>query len=158
MRKTRVYADTSVFGGALDDQFAEPTKRFFQRVRDGELMLLVSRMVLREIRSAPKTIQKILTDLPPGAVEYVEVDDDVEALADAYVEARIVGPASKDDAVHVAAATVAQADLILSWNFRHIVNYSRIHKYNAVNALNDYAEIEIHSPLEIGHVDEDQNI
>lgn len=158
MRKIRVYADTSVFGGPLDKQFAGPSSRFFQRVKAGEFVLVVSRMVLRELYAAPEEVRKGLTDLPSSALEYIEVDEDVETLADAYLAAGIVGPASRDDAVHVAAATAAGADLILSWNFRHIVNYNRIHKYNGVNALNGYPAIEIHSPLEIDDADEDKDI
>ena len=65
---------------------------------------------------------------------------------------------TRGDKSHVAAATVARADLILSWNFKHIVNYDRIHKYNGVNALNGYKAIEIHSPLELVYGDEDEDI
>ena len=54
-----------------------------------------------------------------------------------------------NDAGHVAAATVAGADLIVSWNFRHIVHYDKIRAYNAVNLLHGYREIEIRSPLEV---------
>ena len=36
-----------------------------------------------------------------------------------------------------------------SWNFRHIVNFQKIPRYNAVNTLNGYKEIAIYSPLEV---------
>jgi len=85
----------------------------------------------------------------------VSVDPEVEALADAYVLARVIGQASRADAIHVAAATFAEADMILSWNFKHIVNFNRIGKYNAVNVLNGYKAIEIRSPAEVVHDDED---
>ena len=62
------------------------------------------------------------------------------------------------DALHVAAASAAGADLILSWNFRHIVNFDRIHKYNGVNALKGYPPIEIHSPLEMSDEDKTQDV
>ena len=82
----------------------------------------------------------------------------MEALAQAYVSAGVVGHANQTDALHVAAATVARADLVLSWNFRHIVNYNRIRGYNGVNALNGYPPIEIHSPLELDHGDEGEDV
>jgi len=69
-----------------------------------------------------------------------------------------LGQASRDDAVHVATATSAGADLVLSWNFKHIVNYDRIHKYNAINLLNGYQQIEIRSPLEMTYEDENEDI
>ncbi len=65
-----------------------------------------------------------------------------------------MGSGSRGDAIHVAAATVAGADLVLSWNFKHIVNYDRIHKYNAVNLLNGYRQIDIRSPMELTHGEE----
>jgi len=61
------------------------------------------------------------------------------------------------DALHVALATVTGCDLIVSWNFKHIVNYRKIQQYNAVNALHGYGSIAIYSPLEV--VDnEDQDV
>ena len=62
------------------------------------------------------------------------------------------------DALHVAAATVARADLILSWNFKHIVNYQRIRRFNGVNALEGYVAIEIRSPLELGDEIENEDV
>ena len=76
-------------------------------------------------------------------------------LADEYVRAGVLGPASADDATHVAAATVAGADLIVSWNFRHIVNYNRIRGFNAVNVRMGYRAITILSPREVIDVDEE---
>ena len=51
----------------------------------------------------------------------------------------------------MAAATVARADLILSWNFKHLVRYDKVRKFNGVNALNGYPAIDIRSPLEVAH-------
>ena len=55
--------------------------------------------------------------------------------------------------MHVAVATVARADLILSWNFRHLVNYDRILKFNSINMAEGYQHIEIRSPMEVGYDD-----
>ena len=49
----------------------------------------------------------------------------------------------------MAAATVADADLILSWNFRHIVNYDRIRGFNGINLKHGYRTMSIMSPMEI---------
>ncbi len=77
-------------------------------------------------------------------------------MAQAYVDAEVLGEASFADAIHVAAATVARADVIVIWNFKHIVNYNRIRKFNGVNALEGYTQIDIRSPLEME--DEDENV
>ncbi len=79
----------------------------------------------------------------------VAFDERVLALREAYLSAGILGPDWADDAGHVAAATVGGADLIVSWNFRHIVHFEKIRLYNAVNALNNYRAVEIRSPLEV---------
>ncbi len=60
--------------------------------------------------------------------------------------------------IHVAAATIGRADVVVSWNFRHLVNYDRIRKYNGVNELNGYPRVEIRSPLEMGSDDENQDV
>ena len=158
MAKVRVYLDTSVFGGIKDEEFAEPTRRFFERVKRGEYMILFSLETLRELRRAPTEVRAVLEDLPEGCLERVAVDAEVEALARAYIGAGILSRASESDALHVAAASVARADLILSWNFQHIVNYERIHKYSGINELNGYPPIEIHSPLEMGDGGQDQDL
>ena len=72
--------------------------------------------LLRELESAPAEVKKILDDIPNELLEGVQVDLEVESLADAYVAAGVLGKTSRSDAIHVAAATVAQADLIVSWN------------------------------------------
>lgn len=73
----------------------------------------------------------------------------------AYIDAGAIGLANRADAIHVATATMVRADLVVSWNFRHIVNVDRIHKYSAVNLMRGYPQTEIHGPLEMGHGHED---
>ena len=155
MRSMRVYVDTSVFGGRHDEEFRTPSQRFFDRVQHGEFVVLVSDITTRELESAPEEVQKTLRDLPEGSLEQVFVDAEAGALKEAYISAGVVGRASEDDAQHVAVATVAEADMILSWNFRHIVNRDLIRKYNAVNVLKGYRQIDIYSPLEIVYGDEE---
>jgi hypothetical protein len=156
VRKIRVYVDTSVFGGVYDPEFAGPSQEFFDRVREGRHVVLVSSAVYDELQLAPENVRKLLEDLPPHAVEDVPMDVQVRQLAEAYIASGVVNNARRNDARHVAAETIARADLILSWNFRHIVNFDRIRKFNGINLLNGYTHIEIHSPLELlGYGDED---
>ncbi len=158
MRKLRVYVDTSVFGGTDDEEFAVASRRFFERIHGGEFIILISQVTVDELQGAPAMVGRIFADLPAESVVFVRADPEAAALAQAYIDAKILGKSSLADALHVAAATVAGADLILSWNFRHIVNYDRIRKYNGVNALRGYPPIEIHSPLEIGDVNENKSL
>jgi predicted nucleic acid-binding protein len=156
MRNIRVYVDTSVFGGTEDEEFSAPSRQFFERVHRGEFEVLVSQITVDELAGAPATVQRVLKEIPDESLILVSANQESAALAEAYVDAGILGPSSLADALHVATATVAGADLILSWNFRHIVNYDRIRRYHGVNALKGDPPIEIHSPLEMSNVDENQ--
>jgi predicted nucleic acid-binding protein len=154
----RVYVDTSVFGGIADKEFASESRRFFDKAREGIYHILVSRLTYAELAEAPVSVQGVLQSLGAENSEVVEVKDDAIDLARAYIAAGVVGKASEDDALHVAVAVVEGADLILSWNFRHIVNYDRIRKYNAVNLMKGFRVIEIRSPIEMIYGDEDQEV
>jgi hypothetical protein len=155
MRRIRVYVDTSVFGGTQDEEFAETSRRFFRRVQSGEYTVLLSAHTVDELMPAPDQVLGVLRDLPQHCVETVASSDEAEVLAKAYIEAGALGEASHMDALHVAAATVAGADLILSWNFKHIVCYDRIQLFNGVNVLHGYRDLDIRSPLEMDHGDEE---
>lgn len=61
----------------------------------------------------------------------------------------IVGPGSRSDALHVALATIGRVDVMVSWNFKHIVNLNRIRLFNAVNLEQGYGLIEIRTPMEV---------
>ena len=147
--------ETSVFGGVDDEEFADASRRFFERVRRGWCIPVVSEITYGELRDAPEAVQRVLQNIADQGLEEVPINAQVEELADAYIASKALGLASRVDAVHVAAATVGDADLILSWNFKHIVNYERIRVFNSVNMLNGYRLIDIRSPLEIAYEAED---
>jgi len=73
MRKTRVYVDTSVFGGVNDDEFAEPSRRFLARLKGGEFTVVVSAELQRELGSAPTAVRKELDDISDELLERVAV-------------------------------------------------------------------------------------
>ena len=60
-----------------------------------------------------------------------------------------MGKTHVNDAHHVALASVAGADMIVSWNFRHIVHHEKIRAFNAVNLKEGYGILAIYSPLEV---------
>jgi predicted nucleic acid-binding protein len=151
---TRVYADTSVFGGVFDLEFARTSKAFFDRVRDGTFELVVSAVVQAEIAPAPKAVRELLDDLLPMA-DVVRITAGALELRNAYLQAGILTPAWAEDALHVALATLAGCAMIVSWNFKHIVHYRKIPLYNAVNTLRGYGKIEIYSPREVVEDDEE---
>jgi hypothetical protein len=146
MKKNRIYADTSVFGGVFDPEFAKVSEKFFNDVRKGHHILIISEIVDRELESAPLYVRQFYADLPVGSAEYIDFSDEMADLRDAYLSAKVVASRFKEDAAHVASATVARADLIISWNFRHMVKWDRIRAFNAVNLILGYPIMTIMSP------------
>lgn len=149
MRTPRVYIDTSVVGGCLDEEFETPSRALFERALEGKAVLLVSDLLIRELARAPEGVRKVLAALPSNCVEIVTESAEARELRDAYLKTRVVGRSSASDALHVALATVARADIVVSWNFKHLVHYDKIRMFNAVNLMRGYAVIEIRTPREV---------
>ncbi|MFC1582837.1 PIN domain protein [Planctomycetota bacterium] len=149
MKNMMIYADTSVFGGCFDDEFDKASRTFFNEVKDGKYGLLLSLTTLTELNHAPENVKEVLAGIPIDSIQMIDHSEEVSELRDRYIEAEIVGESSKADAEHIAYATVAGADYVVSWNFKHIVHYEKINGYNAVNILNGYKLMAIYSPMEI---------
>lgn len=152
-RPIRAYLDTSVFGGVFDEGFDEASKAFIESIHAGRVIAMVGSTTLAELAMAPEAVQKVLMDLPRERVVRCGITEEVERLREANLDAKVLTPKWTDDATHVATATVHDADLLVSWNFRHIVNYDKIRLFNAVNTRLGYRSIAIHSPLELQHGD-----
>jgi len=148
-RPIRVYADTSVFGGCFDDEFQSGSERFFEEVRQGRFVLVISDVTLDELELAPEEVRNVLAGVPNEQIEVVNTSPESTDLRDAYLQAGVVGPASSNDAAHIAVATVANVDLVVSWNFKHIVHFEKIGGYAGVNSLRGYRSPRIHSPREV---------
>jgi hypothetical protein len=118
-------------------------------------VVLVSPVTLREIRRAPARVQDILDDLPEECVEFVDAEEEGDALADAYLATGALRRGAGDDAAHVATATVAGADMILSWNFRDILRYDRKKMFHGVSVMKGYHAVDMLSPLEVDYGEED---
>lgn len=118
----RVYIDTSVFGGVFDPEFARASKRFFDIIDKGIFEPVLSVIVAEEITDAPSHVQRLYRRVVQTA-EIRQVDEAALDLRDAYLEAGIVTRQWAADALHVAVATVSACEAIVSWNFKHIVNF-----------------------------------
>jgi len=109
VHRIRVYADTSVFGGTQDDELVVASHSFLGQVRLGAYVVLLSDETQRGLAASPEAVQDVWLDLPPASVELIGLDEEARSLADEYVNAGVLGEASIADALHVAAATVANA-------------------------------------------------
>jgi predicted nucleic acid-binding protein len=147
--KRRIYTDTSVFGGYYDEEFQEPSRRLFERFEQGLDLLVLSDLTRLELRAAPERVRRLVDSLPVEYVESVELGEEARRLADLYIASRVVPGSMLADAQHIATATVHRADVVVSWNFKHIVNLRRIHGFNSVNLREEYPLLEIRTPREV---------
>lgn len=146
MQKQRLYIDTSVFGGYFDDEFSEFTIPLFERLNNGEFILLFSAVTQDELENAPEKVKELVTGIRIEDTEFLDVTDEVVNLATEYLKEKVVGQTSYADCLHIALGTINKADYLISWNFKHIVNVQRIRGYNAINLKNGYKLLEIRSP------------
>jgi len=149
VRPQRIYIDTSIVGGFFDEEFEKETKLLFQRLENKEIVFIISDLLREELLDAPSRVIQLLDNYDVNSLERVVLTDEAKELADKYIAENVVGKTSLDDCRHIAIATILKADVLASWNFRHIVNLARIRGYNSVNMKNGYAPLEIRNPKEL---------
>lgn len=149
MKKMVIYTDVSVIGGCEDVEFAEGSLALWGQFKSGKFHMALSELVLRELEGAPQAVKNRLTEIPDEYKILLPDTQDALELAETYLKRGIIGPGSRADAIHVALATTGGADVLVSWNFKHIVNLGRIRLFQAVNLEFGYPAIEIRTPKEV---------
>jgi predicted nucleic acid-binding protein len=156
MKKMRIYLDTSVVNFLFADDspdFRRVTEEFFA-LYAGLNDLYGSDVVLRELSRDPVSgrREQNLRMLVKHHVEILPMDRDIEVvrLAEEYLRQGIIPLRKRDDALHVAYATVFEMDVLLSWNFKHLANLRREARLSTVNQAEGYwRSPRIVSPLEV---------
>jgi len=148
-RPLLIYVDTSVIGGYFDIEFEKETKNLFNSILNGEYRVLYSSVTKDELLEAPEQVRTLLDEVPAAFKKFIELTKEATELGDAYIAEKVVGKTSREDCFHIALATIHKADILVSWNFKHIVNVHKIRGYNSVNLKMGYPIIDIRSPKEI---------
>ena len=147
MKTLRIYIENSVIGGYFDDEFKEHTRTLFEKFKSGIYIPVISSHVIAELEDgAPDHVKENLKTI--NFEEYI-VNDEMTKLAEKYMEQKIISENYYSDALHIAVATVIGVDVLVSWNFKHIVNLNRIKLINSVNLREGYRILEIRSPREV---------
>jgi hypothetical protein len=147
MKTLRMYIENSVIGGYFDTIFKEPTQKLFELFRQNVYKAVISSHTIYELDSgAPEAIKANLK-----TIDYEEhpIDETMLNLAQKYMNEKILSSNYYDDALHIAAATVLGVDVLVSWNFKHIVNLNKIKLFNSVNLREGYAILDIRTPQEV---------
>jgi predicted nucleic acid-binding protein len=149
MKILKIYLDTSVIGGCFDEEFSEESNTLLNQIKEGKYIAVISDMTLKELEFAPDNIKAVLKELPIDNLIEITVTTEIVDLANKYISEKVIPQWCEADALHIATATYHNADLLLSWNFKHIVNVTRIMGYNGVNLREGYKALEIRSPKEV---------
>jgi len=149
MAGPRIYVDTSVLGGCFDAEFSPWSNGLVDDFRRGLLRAVLSDVTAEEIVRAPSAVQAVHQELVSLGAELVSVSPEVLQLLAAYEARAILGARYRNDLLHIALATVAAVDVLVSWNFRHIVRLDRIQLFNEVNTALGRGALAIYSPREV---------
>ncbi|GHT10197.1 hypothetical protein AGMMS4956_01160 [Bacteroidia bacterium] len=146
--KQRIYIDTSVIGGYFDVEFETASQQLFERIANKEFDVYFSEINETELLNAPQRVKDIKNLIPADCFHFIEITEETKALALQYIFEGALGQASRNDAYHIALSSANKIDCLISWNFKHIVNFDKIKLFNAINLRFGYPLIDIRSPLE----------
>jgi len=121
----------------------------FEQLERKEVCFVLSDVLDYELERAPEKVKTLLKQYAEDNFERIVMSKEAEWLAEQYIAEKVVGINSLIDCRHIATATLAKVDVIVSWNFKHIVNLDRIKRFNAVNLKNGFPMVEIRSPREL---------
>lgn len=154
MNKQRIYVDTSVIGGCFDEEFSFWSNGLINDFKNSLFIPVLSEVTSAEILEAPENVRNIYLKLIKYGAELIEISEDAIILAEIYQNKKILTPKYFDDGLHIAIATIAKVDLLVSWNFKHIVHFDKIRLFNSVNIEMGYKTIDIYSPREVTYYEE----
>jgi hypothetical protein len=150
----KFYVDTSVWGGYEDEEFEQWTVPFFEQAKQGRFTIVLSDVTLRELLSAPSEVRQLTESIPNEYLELVALTEEQDTLAQNYIQEGALTSKYKSDAHHIAISTILKVDSLVSWNFKHMVNFFRIKQYNSINLKFGYTTIDIRTPKEVTYEDE----
>jgi hypothetical protein len=129
----------------------QPTQQLLRQCGSGLFRPYISTVVLQEVnRAEPSASARMLREINTLAPVALEPSEASEELAEAYLREGVIPAKKRDDARHVAIATVAGLDIVVSWNHRHLANARKRELFNAVNRLAGFEQVLlIHTPFEV---------
>jgi len=157
MKKLKIYLDTSVLGGCFEPVFAPWSNGLVADFHAGTFIPVLSALLETELHRAPDSVRTVYRELLVLSGEPLPVSDEALDLLAAYEAHKVLGPRFRSDMLHIALATVAGVDVLVSWNFKHIVRYEKIRLFNAVNLEQGYKSLAIYSPREVTTYETDPN-
>jgi predicted nucleic acid-binding protein len=148
--KLRVYLDTSVFSAYEDERAPErlaETQEFWSRLAG--YAVSTSDLAVAELRQTPDSKKRARLEALLAGMAIHPVTDEMRQVARRYIDGGAFSESMYNDALHVAAAVLTGQDVLLSWNFKHLVNRRRRAQVNEINTLAGLPTMEIVAPPEL---------
>ncbi|MDR3234480.1 MAG: hypothetical protein LBT46_12600 [Planctomycetaceae bacterium] len=153
MRKIRLYFDTSAIGMIDNDhspRWQAAAKRMFENINENadDYELFISKITKDEIEQCNPKTRAVIEQLL-GAFRFTELPDSAEAaqLAEHYMKGNILSQKHLADLTHIAYATVARCDAVISCNFKHFLNPKIFYRLKRLNDELNLTTPPIWSPL-----------
>ena len=150
MKRLKIYLDTSVISYLDQKDFPErmaETHKLWEKIKNGEFIAVISDITIRELNNCPETKKNVLLGfLRQIKFETVITEERTLEIAELFVDLKIMKKKNIDDCRHIAAAITSGCDVLVSWNFKYIVNHKTIVGVKAVTALEGYGDIVIYDP------------
>jgi predicted nucleic acid-binding protein len=148
--KLKLYLDTSVLSALFDERNPERkslTESFFSEVKDFEIY--ISDITLAEIDNTPD--EEIKTKMKKKIVNFsiLTSSNEIVELVKDIIQKGAIKESYSEDAYHIAIAILNNMDILLSWNFRHIVRKKTRDIVRMICTLNNLRQIEIITPAEL---------
>ena len=138
-----------MLGGCFDSEFEQWSNRLIDVFRRTEYIAVLSSVTAPEVEQAPEPVRQLHAELIAAGAELLMVSAEAMDLLGKYGAKNVLGAKFQNDMLHIALATIADADVLVSWNFRHIVRLDKIRLFNAVNVECGYKPLTIYSPREV---------
>ena len=151
MKKLKIYIDTSVIGYLYQETQPEKmadTRKLWKLIKQGEYQVVISELLFEELNANPneeikKTLLGFLAEID---YQNMQITEEIEELAQLVVETGILTQKSYDDCVHIACAIINDCDVLVSWNFKHLVNIRTINGVRGLSNIKGYGNIDIVQP------------
>ena len=125
-----LYIDTSVIGGYFDPEFTIATRELWRQMEKGQYRFYASSISVGEVARAPDEVRTLMANTFADPDSILPLTPEAATLAAHYMAAKVVPVRYAEDADHVAVAIVHKMDMVVSWNFKHLVNVHREKGFN----------------------------
>jgi len=154
-----IYLETTIFNFPFSDdapQYKADTLKLFVEIKAEKFRPFTSDYVILELDGTKEAgkLKQMRTLIADYGITVIPASEEIKRLSEVYITEGIIPEKYSTDALHIAAATVANLDYVISLNFRHIVKHKTIIGTEIINAREGFKRVFIHTPAEVIHHEE----